>query len=247
MPREVLIRDLSKCIDCDVCVKVCGERHGRARQTMEGPRFGHYQLPNVCRNCPDQPCVSACRLDGMHLHDEKTFVTDACRGCNKCVEACPYGVVVLVERDEWQQVSFWKQILGMARQRTYRPTPIKTDATRCIQCGICGYSCPVDIQVREYAREGRTVDDPRCLSCGLCIQNCPRGTLRFASHPEQPVPHMRADKCDLCRGYADSACVKECPTGAMLRVPVDERLRLLNEDLYIELTARQPGEGGGHD
>ena len=204
MPREVLIRDLTKCIDCKICVEACGKRHERARMTMEGPRFGHYQLPDVCRNCPDTPCVKACRLDGMHLHDEKTFVAETCRGCNKCVDACPYGVVVLLERT--QKANLWGRILGKARQpENFTPSHIVTDAARCVQCGICGYSCPVGIQVRNWAREGRVMDDPRCLSCGLCIQNCPRGTLRFEL--EAPKPKMRADKCDLCRGYANSACV----------------------------------------
>jgi ferredoxin len=176
----------------------------------------------------------------MHHHDEKTSVADTCRGCNKCVEACPYGVVTLVDRFEpRQEAGFFARILGIARQQRYTPARITADATRCVQCGICGYSCPQGIQVREWACEGRTMDDPRCVSCGLCIQNCPRGTLRFETYPVQPEPRFRADKCDLCKGYANSACVTECPTQAMLRVPVDERLRLLNEDLYIALTVVQ--------
>jgi ferredoxin len=182
----------------------------------------------------------------MHFHDGKTFVADTCRGCNKCVEACPYGVVVLLERDVETKVGFFQKILGLARSEDQPgPARVKSDATRCIQCGICGYSCPVGIQVRDWAREGRTMDDPRCVACGLCIQNCPRGTLKFETYPRIPLPMMRADKCDLCRGYKSSACVTECPTQAMLRLPVTDRLRALNEDLFIELTAA-PASRRGH-
>lgn len=53
------------------------------------------------------------------------------------------------------------------------------DATRCIQCGICIYNCPVGIEVREYARRGENVTDSRCIGCGICIEKCPRGTLRW--------------------------------------------------------------------
>jgi ferredoxin len=56
---------------------------------------------------------------------------------------------------------------------------VAADASRCVQCGICGYNCPVGIEVREYARRGQNVTDNRCISCGTCIEKCPRGTLRW--------------------------------------------------------------------
>ena len=57
---------------------------------------------------------------------------------------------------------------------------VASDAARCVQCGVCGYNCPVGIPVRDFARQGRIVDDPRCVQCGLCIKVCPRGTLRWS-------------------------------------------------------------------
>ncbi len=56
---------------------------------------------------------------------------------------------------------------------------VTADPTRCVQCGICGYNCPVGIPVREYARRGQNVTDSRCISCGACVEKCPRGTLRW--------------------------------------------------------------------
>jgi ferredoxin len=56
---------------------------------------------------------------------------------------------------------------------------VTADASRCVQCGICGYNCPVGIEVREYARRGENVTDTRCISCGACIEKCPRGTLKW--------------------------------------------------------------------
>ena len=64
------------------------------------------------------------------------------------------------------------------------------DATRCVQCGICGYNCPVGIPVRDYAHRGLPVDDPTCITCGQCIQVCPRGTLRW----ETEIHHVVAGK-----------------------------------------------------
>jgi ferredoxin len=60
---------------------------------------------------------------------------------------------------------------------------VTPDATRCVQCGVCGFNCPVGIPVRDYAHQGQIVDDPRCVQCGQCVDVCPRGTLRWAPNP----------------------------------------------------------------
>ncbi len=56
---------------------------------------------------------------------------------------------------------------------------VTADGSRCCQCGICAYNCPVGIEVREYARRGENVTDSRCISCGACVEKCPRGTLKW--------------------------------------------------------------------
>ncbi len=68
------------------------------------------------------------------------------------------------------------------------PSPdarVTPDQARCVQCGVCGYNCPVGIPVRDYARQGKVVDIAECVQCGQCIDVCPRGTLRWAS-PRPP-------------------------------------------------------------
>ncbi len=53
------------------------------------------------------------------------------------------------------------------------------DNSRCVQCGICSYNCPIGIDVRRHAWLGQPVADSHCLTCGTCIERCPRGVLRF--------------------------------------------------------------------
>ena len=65
---------------------------------------------------------------------------------------------------------------------------VTADASRCVQCGMCGHNCPVGIQVREYARRGDNVTDSSCIACGACIEKCPRGTLKWG-----PAILLRAD------------------------------------------------------
>jgi ferredoxin len=76
-----------------------------------------------------------------------------------------------------------KLFKGKTAVQVSQPMPelrqVISDASRCVQCGICGYNCPVGIEVREYARRGQNVTDSRCITCGACIEKCPRGTLRW--------------------------------------------------------------------
>jgi Fe-S-cluster-containing hydrogenase component 2 len=53
------------------------------------------------------------------------------------------------------------------------------DSTRCVQCGICSYNCPINIDVRNHAWRGEAVEHSKCLTCGECVTRCPRGALRF--------------------------------------------------------------------
>jgi ferredoxin len=53
------------------------------------------------------------------------------------------------------------------------------ESSRCVQCGICSFNCPIGIDVRRYAWLGAHVEDSYCLTCGECVKRCPRGVLRF--------------------------------------------------------------------
>jgi ferredoxin len=54
------------------------------------------------------------------------------------------------------------------------------EPSRCVQCGICSFCCPVGIDVRRHVWRSEPVKDSRCLTCGECVKRCPRGLLRFA-------------------------------------------------------------------
>jgi ferredoxin-type protein NapH len=56
---------------------------------------------------------------------------------------------------------------------------VVAEPERCIQCGICSFNCPIDIDVRLHAWLGKPVNDPYCLTCGECVDRCPRRVLRF--------------------------------------------------------------------
>lgn len=70
---------------------------------------------------------------------------------------------------------------GGRRREALASAYVVPEAVRCVQCGICSFSCPIEIDVRAHARAGEPVIDSYCLSCGECVARCPRGVLRFES------------------------------------------------------------------
>ncbi len=56
---------------------------------------------------------------------------------------------------------------------------VMPDPSRCVQCGLCSFHCPIGIDIRRHAWLGVPIKDSRCLTCGECVARCPRGVLRF--------------------------------------------------------------------
>jgi NAD-dependent dihydropyrimidine dehydrogenase PreA subunit len=66
-----------------------------------------------------------------------------------------------------------------SRQETRSAGYVVPETARCVQCGICSYHCPIEIDVRRHAWLGQPIKDSHCLTCGECVRRCPRGVLRF--------------------------------------------------------------------
>jgi ferredoxin len=62
------------------------------------------------------------------------------------------------------------------------------EPSRCVQCGVCSFNCPMGIDVRRHVWRAEPVKDSHCLTCGECVKRCPRALLRFApiAAAEQP-------------------------------------------------------------
>lgn len=58
---------------------------------------------------------------------------------------------------------------------------IVTNNTSCIQCNTCNKSCPMSIDIKGKAEEGRPVTALSCVGCGHCIDACPTGTLSYST------------------------------------------------------------------
>jgi CRP-like cAMP-binding protein/Fe-S-cluster-containing hydrogenase component 2 len=116
----------------------------------------------------------------------------------------------------------------------------------CRQCRFaaeCVEACPEQaIQVND---QGILIITDDCNGCSACVTACPYNAVQMkAITKDKPTPlqtlldrlrhggrttiplqgtvQQRADKCDLCHGYDDLACVSACPNNALRLVPVEE-------------------------
>jgi ferredoxin len=71
----------------------------------------------------------------------------------------------------------------ISRQEVLSNGQVHADASRCVQCGICSYNCPIGIDVRAHACRGKPVTSSYCLTCGECVKRCPRDVLSFERIP----------------------------------------------------------------
>lgn len=110
--RYGLVIDLDRCTGCQTCVIACKMEHGlegysgirvetvggQYRDTPAGtyPDFSMYYLPIPCMHCAEAPCLSACPTDAIYRRRDGIVLIDVakCDGCQMCLEACPYEVLV---------------------------------------------------------------------------------------------------------------------------------------------------------
>lgn len=95
------ILDANKCINCHSCEIACaqenqqfyGYRRLERKEFIIGQKVYSFSLSLSCNHCENPECVRVCpeglyykRRDGIVIHQE-----GLCKGCTKCVQACPYN------------------------------------------------------------------------------------------------------------------------------------------------------------
>ena len=78
-----------------------------------------------------------------------------------CKYLCPLGAFYAL----FQKVSFLR---------------LKLDGEKCVSCGKCEKTCPMDVAVT------RDPNSAECIRCGACVRACPAGALRFGSGAKKP-------------------------------------------------------------
>lgn len=167
------------------------------------------RTPELCLSDCTQ-CEAACasrhgharlRMPGVLFGQQR--VIDACRQCRvgaECVEACPEDAF------EWND----KGVLLIN--------------DKCTGCGACVPACPYNA-ITRVPQTLKTANGP-LWQLWHTMKARFRSPMMIPPEPVSPAYTHRADKCDLCDGYPDLACVTACPTGSLRLVPVEELLPL---------------------
>ena len=107
-----IVAHAAKCTACRTCELACAMAHVDTDDLVEAfyklgarPRIyiqpaDGFAVPLNCRHCDDAPCVSVCPTDALSRPSQAEPVVvsqDKCIGCEYCVQACPFGVIVLAK------------------------------------------------------------------------------------------------------------------------------------------------------
>ena len=98
-----IARDYARCSGCRRCEIVCSLSH-EGRIWPEASRVRVFMLvpgvevPHLCAQCHDYPCIEACPAGALSVNKETEAVVvdkEKCTACGLCIDACPGKVPYL--------------------------------------------------------------------------------------------------------------------------------------------------------
>lgn len=113
-------------------------------------------------------CVNACDYGAVTVCNGVAKIDPAkCKGCSKCVEACPKGLIKFVPLK--------KQAVVRCSNCDKGKDTVKVCKIGCIGCMKCVKTCQFDAVVVKDSCAW--VDATKCTGCGQCVEACPRNVI----------------------------------------------------------------------
>ncbi|WP_395764791.1 formate dehydrogenase subunit beta [Stutzerimonas balearica] len=163
----------------------------------------------------------------------KLIDVSVCIGCKACQVACMEWNDLRDEVGECDGTYNAPQDLTPSSFEVMRFSEYENDAgdlewlirkDNCMHCAEpgCLKACPSPGAIVQYANGIVDFNQENCIGCGYCVAGCPFNIPRISKKDN------RAYKCTLCsdRVYhgLEPACVKSCPTSAIMFGTKDQML-----------------------
>jgi len=103
MAYQYIVCDPDKCVGCGLCELACSAVKHEVFDPLLS-RIRHVRIEPIvmmsisCRMCEDPPCVIACPRQALSQSAETGVILiddDKCDGCGWCIQACPFGTILL--------------------------------------------------------------------------------------------------------------------------------------------------------
>lgn len=134
---------------------------------------GHKSCVYGCLGHGD--CMKACPFDAITMTGGiARVIEDRCKACEKCVAACPKGLIEMIDKTKKYSV--------MCRSKDKGAVTKKNCQVGCIGCKLCVKSCPTDAIHMEGTLA--KIDYEKCTNCGECTKVCPTMAIRVMDFGE---------------------------------------------------------------
>lgn len=117
-------------------------------------------------------CVASCEYGAITLCNGVAHIDPTlCKGCSKCVKACPKGLITFEPLKPIAVVRCKNCDKGNLTNKVCK--------VGCIGCMKCAKACATGaITIENFVA---SVNPDKCTGCGACVEACPRGCVSLLS------------------------------------------------------------------
>ena len=193
------------------------------RSATTTPSPNQRQTPEVVKLIDVSKCIGckACQVACMEWNDTRDAI-----GTNHGVYDNPTDLT----ENSWT-------VMRYAEVKTERGLEWLIRKDGCMHCTDpgCLKACPAPGAIVQYSNGIVDFHEENCIGCGYCITGCPFNIPRLSKK------NSKVYKCTLCSDRVavglEPACVKTCPTGAIV-FGTKEDMLLHAEERVVELKSR---------